>query len=683
MEGRTAGSLVIFAAAIFVLGGCGQESVERGVPSTPRPGEASTPRAAPREDPFAIDPDLRARALAANHAAPSSRLREVPFVSLEIDRRPVRLLLDPVGVRSTLALHDGRRIAFRDPGVPVALASMSEGRILAIFRSFPTNRLEALMVGPSGTVLDRRSLGRQDDGYLFFRAMLASTERVLLIVYDNRTRQNRLLGFPARRSGLATPTVDVVLPSLEDPAGINYEMDPPIFLLEDEPGGLRILGGTLDARLDRHGSLAISRRTECVRILEAVRTSVGTATLCDLKAGAGSAIYRVRDDSGFTLDFGARDGVPWRLRASDSGGIAWSTARSASERRELLVFDLSRAQNSGLLELGSNNVEGRIPWAQIYYLNGLLDLLEIAARDRYWYETYAPLIPLVRQRLDLEFAVLDRVLASRLGFHTRAFTVGRVPALFAVQTGRLLPLLERYAREIPGAIASPHLDQLRSTVFELRGHIDTIRSGGESPRWIPPDRRYLAWPKGSAFPFDGLPVPFNHQNEWAWGLFETARIDPRWQSHPSFEVAKEVIEHFAAHILRDMRFPADGRWPYWWGRAVEGWTAADGVSINTPEYPGDKGLAWISFRTIDLFGVLSARFFMSSLQHQSLLDSASALVADGLVYPFAAGALARHGRFPLFEADVAARYARSGAPSDLSSAVWVLGRPPAEPKPDR
>ena len=153
----------------------------------------------------------------------------------------------------------------------------------------------------------------------------------------------------------------------------------------------------------------------------------------------------------------------------------------------------------------------------------------------------------------------------------------------------------------------------------------SIRSALVASPPVDPAGSALPRVAGSAFPFDGLPVPFNHQNEWAWALFETARIDPRWQSHPSFQVAKEVIEHFAAHILRDMQFPADGRWPYWWGRAVEGWTAADGVSINTPEYPGDKGHAWISFRTIDLFGVLSARFFMSSLQHRSLLDSASAL----------------------------------------------------------
>ena len=164
-------------------------------------------------------------------------------------------------------------------------------------------------------------------------------------------------------------------------------------------------------------------------------------------------------------------------------------------------------------------------------MNGLLDLLEIASRDRYWYETYASLIPLVRQRLDLEFAVLDRVLASRLGFHTRAFTVGQVPALFAVQTGRLLPLLERYAREIPGAIhpltwinSSPQCSSSRDT---------SIRSAlVASPPVDPAGSALPRVAKGSAFPFDGLPVPFNHQNEWAWALFETARIDPRWQSHP-------------------------------------------------------------------------------------------------------------------------------------------------------
>lgn len=666
---------VIAGLAALLLAACDRDPSERTAGRGQKSETAVVARSFPRERAFSIAPDTQARALDAIAAVSTDTLREVPFASLRLGSTQVRLLLDAKTVRATIIRDETRTVAFPKPGVPVALASMPGDGLLAIFRSFPENRLEALVFDSAGTFLSHRSFGRQDDGYLFFRALHQDAGRIVIVLYDNRSRQNRLLSFSLARTGIEGPDLDLVLPSLEDPAGGNYEMEPPVFLLPDATGGLRILAGTLDARLGQQGAFSVSRRPECVRIIEAVQVRGRVATLCDLKVASANAVYRIQTDTGLIRDFGAKDGIPWGLRVSESGDLAWSIAVTPPQRGELLAFDLSRAQNSGLLELGSNNVEGRIPWSQIYYLNGLIDLLIVAARDDYWYETYGPLLPLVRERVALELAILDRVLSSAPGFRTRAFTVGRVPALFAVQTIRLLGLLERYANEVPGAVPSIHLSHWRRAVFELRGHIEIVRSGGESDRWIAPGVRYLAWPKGSAFPFDGLPVPFNHQNEWAWSLFETARVDPAWANHPSLLIGEDVIRIFQKHVLTDQRFPGDGRWPYWWGRAAEGWTAADGVSVNTPSYPGDKGSAWISFRTIDLFGVLAALPFMHDLDARPVLDSASELVARGLVYPFAAAALARHDRFPLLEPAIAAKYARSASPSDLASAVWALGRP--------
>lgn len=33
-----------------------------------------------------------------------------------------------------------------------------------------------------------------------------------------------------------------------------------------------------------------------------------------------------------------------------------------------------------------------------------------------------------------------------------------------------------------------------------------------------PGNAHLRWPYGSAFYFDGLAVPYKHQNEWAYAM---------------------------------------------------------------------------------------------------------------------------------------------------------------------
>lgn len=599
----------------------------------------------------------------------------VPFTSLAVNGERGELMLDLRTVMASVELGDGRKFAFPKAGIPVKLLGPTQAGLLAVFRTFPENKLELASFVDEHTGATFLPVAAGGNGYLIYRAAVIEGGQLFLVVYDNRERQNRILRYAMNGPHPLVVEQEVVLPSLEDPAGRTYEMEPAVFLLAGLGGSIRVLGGTLDGTLVPTGEFLAGRRSECVRIIEAVRTGSGVSTLCDLKAPGPAAGFRVMDDRGVVRDIGVTDGIPWNLRKAPEGeGVVWSLARTASERRELFRFDLERGQNSGLLELGSNNVEGRIAWAQIYYLNGLLDLLLLVGEDQSAFETFGPLAGAVRTRLDVEFALLEKLLGSPVGYHSRAFTVGREPALFAVQTGRLLGLLERRASELRGAAPSAHLEEWRTRVFGLVDHMEVVETGGEPPRWVTPGRRYLAWPRGSAFPFDGVAVPYNHQNEWAWSVFETARRSGEWKVHPAVEVAKEVIRHFVEHVLPGGRFPADGRWPYWWGRAMEGWTEADGVSTNTRAYPGDRLMAWISFRTIDVFGVLAALEFLPDLPRHRILDSAAQLVREGLVYPCVAGPLMRYGRVPGWSAETAARFSRAVSPWELANSPWVLGR---------
>ena len=122
------------------------------------------------------------------------------------------------------------------------------------------------------------------------------------------------------------------------------------------------------------------------------------------------------------------------------------------------------------------------------------------------------------------------------------------------------------------------------------------------------------------------------------------------------------------------QLPATGVWDYWWGRAHDGWTSSDKVSDNKPEYPGDKGKAWISFRTIDAMALLSVSRQADPAVHAKALESAAALTSKGLLYPLANQALVPHtGRIHL-QPEVANEYARLTSPWELANVVWSLAR---------
>ena len=513
---------------------------------------------------------------------------------------------------------------------------------------------------------------RIHDAQLMPRAMTWHDGQLYLVVYDNPTLHNYLLRWRLGSDGRYTLQGQAQrLPQLRDPAGGTYEMIPGLNFVA-HGSQLYLLGGTLQAAIGADGQVDETRIEGCQKIIEAIATPQGPAGLCQAPAPRESE-FMVFGPDALARPALTSPGVPWRLHVtgeSEQAALALDWARRPADFGRLLAYDLRRIQQSGWMEFGVDNTEGRIPWSQIYYLNGFLDILQLAGRDEVYRSQMAELLPGLRQRLDLEIALAAQHWQQGR-YLTRAFTVDRSKALFAVQSSRLLLLLNRYLTELPDPRPIPGYAALRQQVAALDGHIEVLARDGEPEHWLAPGRAHLRWPKGSKFYYDGTAVPYNHQNEWAYSLLSTAAPGRSPQQAPELAASLDIIAYFLERISQDGALPGTGVWDYWWGTAMDGWRREDGVSENMPEFAGDKIKAWISFRSIDAMSALAASAHLPAMRRSRILDSATTLVAHGKLYPFVAYELARQGAVVRLSPTVARQYARVSSPWEIQNAAWA------------
>ena len=583
--------------------------------------------------------------------------QEVAFVKLLSSHSAPRVLFSPSKNRAQLDFPNGKKIVLPSGTLPIDLLETGETTVV-VLRGIPDGKLWLMPLNGDS----RFEIIHASNRLPIYRAAAFFEGRIYLVYYDNPTSANWLLLFEHSNDAWHRVGQPMRLPSLQDPAGSTYEMIP---RMEFVKSGDRmwITGGTLNAEILPNGAINEGRFLDCVRAIEVLPTNTGPIALCN---SANPNLGRwILSGASSSTPLDSKNSIPWNLRIVD-GRPQIDLARSDKDLALLLVRDLMRAQHSGWMEFGVNNEEGRIPWSQIYYLNGFLDIVKLARANPDIAKLFAPLIPLIKQRLALEMALIDQHWKAKR-FLTRAFTVDRSPALFAVQSARLLLLYERYQTEIPGAVALPSYADVRSSVTHLRSHIEVIAYADTRSRWMDPNQPYLMWPKGSKFYFDGLNVPFNHQNEWAYSVIRAGLPDS-----PRRKDAQGVIRYFSQQVVPLGAFPETGEWNYWWGQAYDGWNDAQSISVNKSSYGGDKIKAWISFRTIDAMALLSTYGAAAGVKNEVLVESAVDLIREGKVYPFAAYELLRLGILALPNDATAHSYARVSSPWELQSAAWAL-----------
>jgi hypothetical protein len=556
-------------------------------------------------------------------------------------------------------------------GIPVSALPDPDGGVAIFLRAMPDNRLRLLRLDARNVIRSSLDVRHKSGTEPIFRAARFHAGALHLVYFDNLSVENHLARFERKGESYERVGDAKRLPLLKEPPGGTYEMVPPVFLIAHDDN-LHILGGSLDGRLSSTGQLVETRVPDCLRVIEAIETPDGPVALCASTASlARSRPYVVAGPGTLSLPVpDLKAGVPWNLRYA-RGHVTLDHASKAAELRTLFLHDLRRGQQGGWFEFGTNNDEGRIPWSQIYYLNGFLDVLLLSRRDQTMLLIFEPVLADIRRRLDLEMALIDWHWRGGR-YRTRAFTVDRSPALFAVQTSRLLLLMDRYLREVPQPVDLPSYSNVRHVVRELEEHIETLAVEGEPASWIPPGRAYLRWPRGSKFSFDGVGVPFNHQNEWAYSVIATAKNGAALATPE--RAALDILEHFLASIAPSGHLPSSGQWDYWWGRAYDGWSEADNVSVNRPSYGGDKHKAWISFRSIDVMALLAGADQMPAGVRHRLIESALTLVCRGDLYPFVSYELMRHSRAPAIAPIIANGYLRVSSPWELQNAAWAYLR---------
>lgn len=369
------------------------------------------------------------------------------------------------------------------------------------------------------------------------------------------------------------------------------------------------------------------------------------------------------------------EGIPFQLTLVDGKHqVSWATSNKSLA--DLFEYDLRRMESGALMSLGINNSEGRVAWSQVYYLNGLIDLMSQWPVNKIDFRHLSRLRPAVQRRLQMEIYLLLRMLQTDpQGLACRRYCVDRQPATFAVQSGRILRTCEHYVHELKD-IDAAQLEQLRRQVLSLTGHLEKV--GREKPNdpYTTAGRRHLYWPKGSAFSFDGTQVPFNHQNDWAAAVAAVERRDELGVD--AILTAKDIVEIFldttgVRSRRADYASTPSFQWDYNWGRARAGWKQEDAVSLHRPSYDGDKSSAHISYRTIDAMAVMAVARHFSGVMSPELLGYFQQAVEREGIYLFAAAELIRHDCSPRPPKSLLLRYVRPECPAEIQNAVWAHG----------
>jgi hypothetical protein len=598
-------------------------------------------------------------------------LTEIPFVYPNPNNRSIRSFFNPQ--TAEIQLIDLQTNSATEPklAVPVVQYETQDGYLWTLERVIPTQEI-VLIVDTGNQQLERVIQHTLDDENVnvIFRGAGVTGNEFVLVYYDNPSQYNYVVRFIVQDDEIYQLVSPYQIPALEDPAGATYEMIPAVFVMTQNEA-IHIVGGRTYVWLDGQDNWSHRRLDSCEKALETVMGDVASIILCQTDANSDMSPFIVVDIEANTVtQLNVDEGIPWGITYNSAEGIHLNFAKTISDFTEMISFDIERLTQTGWMEFGINNNEGRIPWSQIYYLNGFLDMIYLAGKSSTANELLSPLLPSIRERLDLELGILDQMWADGY-YYTRAFTVDRSPALFSVQTSRLLLLMHRYLHEVEDPIFLNSYEDIRETVRSLNQHIEIMAYDGQPNDWLASGRPYLMWPYGSGFPFDGLNVPYNHQNEWAYSIVETR--DSLSEDDSVLADATDILRFFIEQVAPDGNFPLDGQWYYWWGQAFEGWAIEDNISVNRPEYRGDRGLAWISFKSIDVMSVLSAIQLISedTMLQDGIIDSVHYLTEQGLLYPFVSYSLAQLDRDVIISRDVAQRYARVSSVWEIQSGVWA------------
>ena len=344
------------------------------------------------------------------------------------------------------------------------------------------------------------------------------------------------------------------------------------------------------------------------------------------------------------------EGIPWGLSVED-GTPQLRLAQTRRDAQALLRYELGLMPFGGAMDYGANNLEGRLAWSAVYYLNGLLTLMggELPSG--------AVALPDLRPRLERELERMAALSATVYpNYLSKRYSVDREPMLVALHLGRVLQLIGRAERL---GITSP---ALRTAKAELTGQLKQLDSTLEQARPTDSGGQYLFYRKGFPFWADGANVPYNYVSGVVAGLLE---VDRKHLSYAAPLMQPLLEKEFPMQ-------PLPTQWRYWWGAADDGWSEDSEISTNTPSYAGNqKALAHISYRSMDVSALLLLGQ-AGGTKRKGFTYYVQGLVSKGMLYPLVNEMLAKQQAVAPLSEKAVMRYGRAISPWELQNQVWAL-----------
>ncbi|MTI85412.1 MAG: hypothetical protein FH756_16345 [Firmicutes bacterium] len=162
---------------------------------------------------------------------------------------------------------------------------------------------------------------------------------------------------------------------------------------------------------------------------------------------------------------------------------------------------------------------------------------------------------------------------------------------FAVHTGMLSYPLADFADVVYSNNLTQYMDKaaeyLKAAKDAVAIHADHWRESGNEGWYINP--------KGAPYEADGMGIPFNQ-------YLAMARAELAIYRASGEQVYLDHATKMARHFKNRLMVTSDNAyyWYYTWGPFLNGWTAADGLSANTPSYSGYKAFEDLGHGTIDV-----------------------------------------------------------------------------------
>lgn len=347
-----------------------------------------------------------------------------------------------------------------------------------------------------------------------------------------------------------------------------------------------------------------------------------------------------------------KDDVPWAL--SFNNIIAnYKLVSQAENKIDVFYYDLDRLTMGGKLQLAINNMEGRVVWSQLYYLNGIQSAISLSSGTDHIKKSLGT-------QLENELGFISKLCISEYpGLKVKRYSIEREPIDIALHLAQVNLFLSKYLNN-----NNQYSDDINKcidkNINKIAGYVNTLEHR-TTMKFQGDIITYPSFRKGYPFWADGSNVPYNFSSGISLGLL--AANKKRFDSK-----ANQYLQPLLAEInsMTDDKFA----WRYWWGIGNSGWNETQDVSFNTKNYIGNRdGLAHITYLTIDAKAVLSLNKRVKL--DKKIIDRIEKMTKKGLLLPSVNEFYSRNELLSL-ETIPRLRYSRASAIWELQSQPYAL-----------